>query len=361
MKIRSLKLNNYKRYRREPDNPWVFHFTEMPDQQAATNEITLVVGDNGSGKSSLLQAVALLVGSAVRNQFQPEDLSWPGFHYPYIQNGRFPVLIEAELEFTQEEVEATIAYVQELNNRFNGNLLLPTATRSATKRISIRYDYVQGKVVTAGNTTTRDFFLTKGHQYAKQLAAAEKSYGERFKKVGNIIWYNEQRTSDSITKYLMDSAPSISIKRLIADWYYMHKDIERGERQLREGQYDKFKILKELYEKVFQGRKLGYATLQKGGGNDIDVIFIDESNNEYDFTEMSAGERAIFPLLLDFANQNINNSIVIIDELELHLHPPLQLHFLQSLSKMGTNNQFIITTHSPFVASQFSDYQKIVL
>jgi len=66
---------------------------------------------------------------------------------------------------------------------------------------------------------------------------------------------------------------------------------------------------------------------------------------------MSGGERAIFPILLDFANWNIHNSVILIDELELHLHPPLQQGLLQALRALGENNQFIVTTHSNAVAN----------
>ena len=74
---------------------------------------------------------------------------------------------------------------------------------------------------------------------------------------------------------------------------------------------------------------------------------------------MSAGERALFPMLLDFARWNINNSIIIIDEVELHLHPPLQQTFVRALSKLGKNNQFIITTHSESIVSMFEEDQII--
>jgi predicted ATP-binding protein involved in virulence len=37
-------------------------------------------------------------------------------------------------------------------------------------------------------------------------------------------------------------------------------------------------------------------------------------------------------------------------EIELHLHPPMQQALLRTLPKLGKNNQFIITTHSDYVA-----------
>ena len=61
--------------------------------------------------------------------------------------------------------------------------------------------------------------------------------------------------------------------------------------------------------------------------------------------------------MIDFANWNINNSIILIDEVGLHLHPPLQQALIRALPKLGKNNQFIVTTHSDYVASLFQEHQ----
>ncbi len=54
----------------------------------------------------------------------------------------------------------------------------------------------------------------------------------------------------------------------------------------------------------------------------------------------------ILLLLLNFATKHIHSSIVMIDELELHLHPLWQDRLYQSLDKLGLENQIIFTTHS---------------
>jgi predicted ATP-dependent endonuclease of OLD family len=76
---------------------------------------------------------------------------------------------------------------------------------------------------------------------------------------------------------------------------------------------------------------------------------------------MSAGERAIFPILMDFSRYNINNSIIIIDEIELHLHAPLQQAFVRALPKLGKHNQFIMTTHSDNVAVLFDEEENQII
>jgi len=76
---------------------------------------------------------------------------------------------------------------------------------------------------------------------------------------------------------------------------------------------------------------------------------------------MSAGERAVFPILMDFTRWNINNSVIIIDELELHLHLPLQQTLIKALSEIGHNNQFIFTTHSNAVITMFDESENQII
>jgi len=64
---------------------------------------------------------------------------------------------------------------------------------------------------------------------------------------------------------------------------------------------------------------------------------------------------------MDFARWNINNAIIIIDELELHLHPPLQQTLVRALSKIGRHNQFIFTSHSNSVISMFDETENQII
>jgi predicted ATP-binding protein involved in virulence len=45
------------------------------------------------------------------------------------------------------------------------------------------------------------------------------------------------------------------------------------------------------------------------------------------------------------------SGVVIIDEIDLHLHPSWQQNIISNLTKAFRNVQFIVTTHSPFVVS----------
>lgn len=152
------------------------------------------------------------------------------------------------------------------------------------------------------------------------------------------------------------------MKTILVSWARFNQDIVSAKKTLREGQTNKYVRLAELYKMVFPGRSLsGPAPKDSPDEYGVEDFFLYDGKNEYELGSMSAGERAIFPMLVDFANWNINNSIILIDELELHLHPPLQYALLKALPKLGQNNQFILTTHSDHIAVNVDSSQIIRL
>ncbi len=89
---------------------------------------------------------------------------------------------------------------------------------------------------------------------------------------------------------------------------------------------------------------------------------IKKDNNELIINQLSDGEKALFALVGDLtrrlaiAHPNLTNpcegkAVVLIDEIEQHLHPKWQREIIPSLTKTFPNCQFIITTHSPQVIS----------
>lgn len=73
-----------------------------------------------------------------------------------------------------------------------------------------------------------------------------------------------------------------------------------------------------------------------------------ENGREYPFRSAASGEHVILDYLVQFAFPcPVNNSLILIDEPELHLHPYWIRQLYDALPLMGDNNQFILTTHSP--------------
>ena len=80
-------------------------------------------------------------------------------------------------------------------------------------------------------------------------------------------------------------------------------------------------------------------------------FLLERGDRIFDIAEMSSGEQTVFTLLYDFIRLGIRHSVVLIDELELHLHAPAQQALFAALPKLGPDCQFIVTTHSEFLSS----------
>jgi predicted ATP-binding protein involved in virulence len=88
--------------------------------------------------------------------------------------------------------------------------------------------------------------------------------------------------------------------------------------------------------------------------------------------QLSDGEKCTLALLGDISrrlsianperdNPNEGDGIVLIDEIELHMHPTWQRRILNTLSEVFPNIQFIITTHSPQVLGEVSGKYNIFM
>jgi predicted ATPase len=75
---------------------------------------------------------------------------------------------------------------------------------------------------------------------------------------------------------------------------------------------------------------------------------LSDSGKEYPFRSAASGELVILHYLTKFTfPRPVHNSLILIDEPELHLHPGWIRQLYRALPLMGDNNQFIMVTHSP--------------
>jgi len=79
------------------------------------------------------------------------------------------------------------------------------------------------------------------------------------------------------------------------------------------------------------------------------TLFTNSSGDEFDINELSSGEKQLFLRTLAIKMLNPENSIILIDEPELSLHPRWQQRIVDVYRKIGKNNQVIIATHSPHI------------
>jgi ABC-type dipeptide/oligopeptide/nickel transport system ATPase component len=97
----------------------------------------------------------------------------------------------------------------------------------------------------------------------------------------------------------------------------------------------------------------------------IDFLLDNGSN----YSDLSTGEKQyqkIVYIIIDYISQsNKDNFLILIDEVELYLHPDWQKKFIQTLIKtlelLGKKYHLILTSHSPFILSDIPKENVIFL
>lgn len=90
-------------------------------------------------------------------------------------------------------------------------------------------------------------------------------------------------------------------------------------------------------------------------------IFENSAGEEFDINDLSSGEKQLFLRTLSIKMLEPNNSIILIDEPELSLHPKWQQRIIEVYKKIGENNQIIIATHSPHILGSVSNENIFIL
>ena len=104
--------------------------------------------------------------------------------------------------------------------------------------------------------------------------------------------------------------------------------------------------------------KFDLFTLGRTKQNEGKLCIQTANGQEYAFRKLPAGYKRLFNIVLDLAYRSYILSdrattdipgLVIIDEIDLHLHPSLEQIVLDCLKRTFPSVQFIVSTHSPLV------------
>jgi predicted ATP-binding protein involved in virulence len=157
-------------------------------------------------------------------------------------------------------------------------------------------------------------------------------------------------------------APNLHHFEKMIDWFALQEDLERREREHQTGYLSP--VLQSVRQAISQ--MLPYASNPHTVINPLDFSLSFLLSIEYQpgqtsvvsLTQLSDGYRTLLALIMDLARRMAEanphlqvplhaEAIVLIDEIELHLHPGWQQTILPDLQKTFPNTQFIVTTHSP--------------
>jgi hypothetical protein len=351
MRIGRVRVENFKRFRD----------LDIPVRNLLTNEIAdrfLLLGDNGTGKTTVLQAVALCLSLASGRTRGVSDFNWLGWVAGRYERWGRPV-VELEVHFTPAEITATRAAARRwFKSRGHGReegvqeFVEPGDSSVVTLRL-------EGERYSA--PTREELYQFRGRLYAAQLLNVDPSARELFEDLPGVFWFDQFRNLASPPAEGEDGnggrvSFDVGVARLrqYLNRWQLNK-LYRGPVRT-----DYLQELENTYKRIFPERSFGMPEPMYRGGvpSPEDFYFIlNDGNRTYDIEEMSAGEQAVFPILYEFVRLRIRNSVVMIDEIDLNLHPPLAQALLAALPAMGPNCQFFLTTHSEAISTVVSPEQ----
>ena len=134
--------------------------------------------------------------------------------------------------------------------------------------------------------------------------------------------------------------------------------ISKNQEEEKERITNWFVNFEDLLKEIYQDKDLSLLFSDEGNKYSFKIA---TKNKEFGFNEMADGFKAAINIVADLimimqSNGTISDvykkeGIVLIDEIETHLHLELQGIIMPFMTKTFPNIQFIVTTHSPFVLS----------
>lgn len=351
MKLKSINIENFRAI-----ETFEWDFT---DDFGNVRDVTLIVGPNGSGKTSILDAIwfGLMSESGygmLRDSFRPE----PQY---LVRQGRRYAKIQFGLEITEEERSQIEKWKDELIE--HEQIKHHPGPRGTSAEIEWTYPAQHGYSEQESHggyggykyKNTHDWEILKGREYYSRLkrSSAKRIPDSLRRLTGGVYFFEQER--DIISRpvhritdtkddddYDAKSTGNINIRELLIDFGIKAK-VGRFE-----GQDSWFGKIEQAFNYVCAPRKLLEVYADSDAEYKID--FSDGQGLTYGFDGLSSGERSVLNFLIHYVYKRMYNSIVLIDELELHLHPTWQRRLIDSLVNFNDGNQFIITTHSPTLA-----------
>lgn len=362
MKIAHITIENFKRFKK----------IDIPVRNSLTKDIAdqlLILGDNGTGKTTILQAVGLCLSMVSHRIRRIDEFDWQGWLPGRYGRWGSP-RIQLEVHFTDREIEAT----REAARRWyrlgysDHDYQEPGGSRVVRVKLEDTFYSTEGD--------HNEVFQFGGRAYAASILRHDPTVRELFDDLPGVFWFDQFRNlasppdepRDRREKEVEEEAlPELS-GRISYDVGVARLREHLNRWQLAKvmngshagGQRDFLMELENSFKKVFRGRSFAMPEPMYRGGTPTpsDYYFmLSDGNRTYDIEEMSAGEQSVFPMLYEFVRQQIRNSVVLIDEIDLNLHPPLAQAVLQALPSMGPNCQFLLTTHSQAISSMVSPEQ----
>lgn len=325
-------------------------------------KLTVIIGANGSGKTSLLESIAIAVSTMFTPMDGPKGLG---------------------IDKVQAHLKAyAIGSTSDVQAQYPVKI-------SATAVIDGQSVYWERSLNTAkGQTTIKDSkeILSVGTNYQKRLREGDTSlilpviayYG-----TGRLWDYHREKQTDIFevstrTNGYIDSVDGTANVKLMMNWFakmtvqkYQNQENGLGEIPELEAVYA---AMEKCYNQITgsDNAKVHYNM----GKRELEVTYTDKEGNRMriSINQLSDGYKSTISLVADIAYRmavlnpqclgnvcNETDGIILIDEIDLHLHPEWQQRIVNDLTTIFPKVQFIVSTHAPEVINSVSRENVIVI
>lgn len=296
--------------------------------------VNVIAGVNGAGKSTLLNAIEIALSWVkARLRLRSSSGIYPGLSD--IRNGE---------DLTDIDVWAIAG-----NEAFQWKVVrLSSASRDSDRPKS----YLNHL------TEYTDRIMAKYHDlegYCNLPMFVKYSVNRSLINIPTHVHKKHELDAMSLYEGKLDGGSNL---RSFYEWYREREDIEREEREERRSfEYEdkQLAVVRRAISRVMSGYGELHTRRKSPAGFEL------RKNGEvFRVEQLSDGEKCYLTLIGDIArrlaicNPVLDNpldgeGIVLIDELELHLHPKWQGEVVDKLRTTFPNCQFFITTHSPHI------------
>ncbi len=341
MRIDSLVIKNFKGYSER-----TFEFAPS---------FNLLVGPNGVGKTSALDALAVTAGSwllGVRGydsrHFYPSDVRLA------------PRTYDGEFRFEEQYPIEIIATGQVLGSpcTWSRSLSRPkgrstTGGALALRRLAASAD----KQVRDGEPVT----LPLISYYGTGRLWLEPRHNAQVKNADKLA---KKRELSRLEGYKNSVDPRLSVSDLVR-WIARHSWISYQQGH----ETSVFRMVKKAILDCVEDAENLYFDPKRG-----EVVVVMKEHGPQPFSNLSDGQRTMLAMIGDIAQKatKLNPQfgdkvlqecpgVVLIDELDLHLHPRWQRHVIHDLKSTFPKIQFFATTHSPQIVGQALAQEVILL
>ena len=298
-------------------------------------QATVIVGANGSGKTSLLNILSQQIGWAS---------GFVGTSTVDEETGEMRYLSGFKEEETDEGTVARGETIGSLTYDTGDevDLYAPATTEDATFHVSSPRQGVAGIYITSHRPA---YFYQPVDQIPTKVQAGEVLLNQYLANLRNF--YLSRRVSE---------CPSFTLKEALislATCGYGNQDV-KANREACEAFEGFSEILKALLPASLEFHRLVIR---------MPEVVLETGTGDFALDAASGGMAALIDVAWQiYMRSRLDETFtVLIDEPENHLHPSLQRVLLPSLVKAFPKAQFIAATHNPFVVTSVPDSNVVVL